>query len=275
MHLTQLNAEELYTMTGKEAPGEEKEEEEERQKIVHMKELHDTLTGHIESILAAKRSSDTGANVKTLFATTEAEFDHLLAPMIETAIEIETRQAQRREMRMVQAASRLRLVAITGGLVTLCVIVLASGLILRSFAQIAFAEKAAQAATRSKSEFLANMSHEIRTPMTAILGFTEVLLDPDCLESDKLNAIHTIQRNGLHLLKIINNILDLSKIEAGKMTVERVSCSPVQIVSEVKSLMQVRADAKNLSFGIEYISGPCPRPSRAIPHESNRFSSTL
>ncbi|MFQ5463328.1 MAG: ATP-binding protein, partial [Phycisphaerae bacterium] len=122
----------------------------------------------------------------------------------------------------------------------------------------------AEAATRSKSEFLANMSHEIRTPMTAILGFTETMLDPDLSDSDRLNAVYTVRRNGEHLLQIINDILDISKIEAGKLNVERMSCAPTQVVAEVKSLMQVRADAKNLTFNIEY-DGPIPETIESDP----------
>ena len=118
---------------------------------------------------------------------------------------------------------------------------------------IAAARVVAEASTRSKSEFLANMSHEIRTPMTAILGFTETMLDPQQPDSERINAIHTIRRNGEHLLQIINDILDISKIEAGKLDVERIRCSPVDVVADVMSLMQVRADAKNLPFNIEYI----------------------
>ena len=130
--------------------------------------------------------------------------------------------------------------------------------------QLEAAKQDAEAASHSKSEFLANMSHEIRTPMTAILGFTEAMLDPDQSPSDKLNAVHTVRRNGEHLLQIINNILDISKIEAGKLEVERIRCSPINLVAEVKSLMQVRADAKSLPFNIEYI-GAIPETIESDP----------
>ncbi|MBN2561580.1 MAG: PAS domain S-box protein [Phycisphaerae bacterium] len=126
------------------------------------------------------------------------------------------------------------------------------------------ARQTAEIANKSKSEFLANMSHEIRTPMTAILGFTEALLDRGLSDSEKLSAVHTIRRNGEHLLQIINNILDISKIEAGKLEVERIRCSPVQVIADVKSLMQVRADIRNLSFSIEFI-GSVPETIESDP----------
>jgi signal transduction histidine kinase len=113
----------------------------------------------------------------------------------------------------------------------------------------------AEAAVRAKSAFLANMSHEIRTPMTAILGFAEVLLHEEGLERappQRREAIETIQRNGEHLLGVINDILDVSKIESGKMSIEKISCSPFQIVEDVVSLMRVRAIAKGLELLKEY-----------------------
>ena len=114
----------------------------------------------------------------------------------------------------------------------------------------------AEAANRAKSEFLANMSHEIRTPMTAILGFADVLLD-DLKETEPVIAAQTIKRNGEHLLRLINDILDISKIEAGRMDVEKTRWSPRQIVAEVVSLMHVRTDAKGLTLRDEY-EGPLP-----------------
>ena len=111
----------------------------------------------------------------------------------------------------------------------------------------------AEAATRSKSEFLANMSHEIRTPMTAILGYAELLDNSDCAPEQHHQHVATIRRNGEHLLSIINDILDLSKIEARRMVAEKVDCSPSQIVQDVVSMMRIRAEGKELTLDVEFI----------------------
>jgi len=100
----------------------------------------------------------------------------------------------------------------------------------------------ADAATRAKSCFLANMSHEIRTPMTSIIGFAENMLDTDQTDVDKFNCAKTIHRNGEQLLNLINDILDLSKIETGKMEVERLDCDPCRIIADVATLMRARAE---------------------------------
>jgi PAS domain S-box-containing protein len=116
---------------------------------------------------------------------------------------------------------------------------------------MANARLAAEAANRAKSEFLANMSHEIRTPMTAILGFADILAE-NPLSDEAREAARIMKRNGEHLLGLINDILDLSKIEAGKQTVERVCCTPQYLFEEVLSTMRVRADAKGLPLTLEY-----------------------
>jgi signal transduction histidine kinase/ActR/RegA family two-component response regulator len=112
---------------------------------------------------------------------------------------------------------------------------------------------ALEEASRAKSEFLANMSHEIRTPMTAILGYAELLQTGGQSDQEKSEALRVIRRNGEHLLGLINDILDLSKIEAGKMTVERARCSLCQVVADVAALMRVRAAAKHVRLEVEYI----------------------
>jgi CheY-like chemotaxis protein len=121
----------------------------------------------------------------------------------------------------------------------------------------------AESANAAKSEFLANMSHEIRTPMTAILGYAEVLAD-SVTKPDDREAVTVIRRNGEHLLSVINDILDLSKIEAGRLRLERVECAPAAVVEDVMSLMRVRADAKKLPL-VAKIDPTCPDRVRTDP----------
>lgn len=116
---------------------------------------------------------------------------------------------------------------------------------------LAESNRLAEASTRAKSEFLANMSHEIRTPLTAILGYSDLLLTEDGIEkapSHRRQAFETVKRNGEHLLAVINDILDMAKVESGKLEIRRVRCSPFILMAEVISLMQVRADAKELQL---------------------------
>jgi signal transduction histidine kinase/ActR/RegA family two-component response regulator len=126
------------------------------------------------------------------------------------------------------------------------------------------ARRTAEMASGAKSEFVANMSHEIRTPMTAILGYADLLLDPALDAASRIDAIQTIRRNGEHLLGILNDILDLSKIEAGQMTVERIECSPARIVVDAVSLMRGRASERGLVVTVDF-EGPIPETIHTDP----------
>jgi signal transduction histidine kinase len=112
------------------------------------------------------------------------------------------------------------------------------------------ARAAADAASQAKSEFLANMSHEIRTPLSAIIGFTEFLLDPRQTPADRLQCVRTIRRNGDLLAHLINDLLDLSKIEANRLDIETMRVSPSEVLREVCSLLSLKAAEKGLSLRV-------------------------
>ena len=126
------------------------------------------------------------------------------------------------------------------------------------------ARLAAESASRAKSAFLANMSHEIRTPMTAILGFADVLMS-SLDDAEALEIVEIIQRNGEHLLWIINDILDVAKIEADQLNIEKTPWSPRELVEEVVSLLENQAQAKGLTLTDEYV-GPIPAAIETDPH---------
>jgi len=126
------------------------------------------------------------------------------------------------------------------------------------------ARRAAQEASRLKSEFLAHTSHEIRTPMTALVGYTELLGDPDLSPAERAEGLATIRRNGEHLMTIVNDILDLSKIESGRMTIERMACSPFALVAEVAAVLRPRAAHDGLDVEVGYRS-PLPETIETDP----------
>ena len=114
----------------------------------------------------------------------------------------------------------------------------------------------AEAASHAKSEFLATMSHEIRTPLTAIIGFAE-MLETKRESGARSDAAEVIVRNGRHLLAIINDILDMSKIEAGRMQIEHVAFSPIETVAGLDTMMRAQAESKGIAFAME-ITYPFP-----------------
>ncbi len=120
------------------------------------------------------------------------------------------------------------------------------------------AKDAAESANRAKSVFLANMSHEIRTPLNGILGFADVMLKSDDLsEEERRDYLETITQSGRHLLGVINDILDLSKVEAGQMKFHPEPCAPHVLIADVISILRVRALEKGI--GLEHRwDGPVP-----------------
>ncbi|MCF3649772.1 hybrid sensor histidine kinase/response regulator [Synoicihabitans lomoniglobus] len=117
--------------------------------------------------------------------------------------------------------------------------------------QLVQARDTADAANHAKSEFLASMSHELRTPLNAILGFTQILRREEGLSPKGRTQLDTVGRNGRHLLEMINEVLDLSKIEANKLTLHPAPCSLRRLTTELAATFEPRATEKGLSFRIE------------------------
>jgi len=114
-------------------------------------------------------------------------------------------------------------------------------------------EQSLQHANRAKSVFLANMSHEIRTPLNAILGFSQLMLRDQDLTSRQCQYLATISRSGEHLLALINDILEMSKIEAGRMTLHPSTFDLPVLLKDVEMMFRARTDEKKLSFSVEMI----------------------
>ena len=120
--------------------------------------------------------------------------------------------------------------------------------------ELYLAKARAEEASRTKSMFLANMSHEIRTPLNGVLGMAEVL-DSALTDPEHRRMISTIRRSGEALLNILNDILDMSKIEAGKMELEQLPFSPVEVAERVEDLHRLKADEKGLDFEVLFSTG--------------------
>jgi len=124
------------------------------------------------------------------------------------------------------------------------------------------AKEAAEAANRAKSVFLANMSHELRTPLNAILGFSELMVRDSKLTPEQRENINIISRSGSHLLTLINDVLDMSKIEAGKVVLEEHACDLKSMIESLADMFRLRAKDKGLELIVD-LASDIPRYVRA------------
>lgn len=137
--------------------------------------------------------------------------------------------------------------------------------------ELAEAKARAEEASEAKSAFLANMSHEIRTPLGAMLGFAQLMMENEKESTERKKHLETILRNGNHLYRIVNDILDISKVEANKFDVDKVQFPLAEVIEDVTSLLSFKAREKGIEFNVRSI-GPLPE---TIYSDPNRFKQIL
>jgi len=124
-----------------------------------------------------------------------------------------------------------------------------------------------EVANQAKSIFLANTSHEIRTPMNAILGYTQILLDNNDLSANVKAGLKTIETSGVHLLALLNDILDITKIESGRLALRVTEFNLSELIEGISAMFAMRCQQKGLSWGVEWWQDNGDRQEPTSPHE--------
>ncbi|MEJ2661990.1 MAG: ATP-binding protein, partial [Desulfobacteraceae bacterium] len=140
--------------------------------------------------------------------------------------------------------------------------------------ELVAATRVAEAANRAKSIFLANMSHELRTPLNSVLGFSRLLESEQGITPQRKQSLNIITRSGEHLLNLINNVLEISKIESGRVELEKASVDLHHLLQDIQILMRVRAEEKGLTFTGEQ-AADLPRHIVADPSKLRQVLSNL
>ncbi|MBD0303848.1 MAG: response regulator [Tolypothrix sp. T3-bin4] len=135
----------------------------------------------------------------------------------------------------------------------------------------ALAKEAADAANRAKSEFLASMSHELRTPLNAILGFTQIMNRDPFLSTEQQQHLGIINRAGEHLLELINDILEMSKIEAGRIALNQTSFDLYRLLDSLREMLQLKASSKGLQLLFDY----APNVPRYVQTDERKLREVL
>ncbi|HEY9610788.1 response regulator [Allocoleopsis sp.] len=154
-----------------------------------------------------------------------------------------------------------------------CVIAVSHDISERKQAEAAMqeAKEAAERANLAKSQFLANMSHELRTPLNAILGFTQLLTRDSSLTQEQRDFIEIINRSGEHLLALINDVLQMSKIEVGKVTLDQQDCDLYHLLDSLEAMFQLPAQKKSLQL----IFDRAPRIPRYVQTDESKLRQVL